>query len=108
MYRNVASIVWQSGLHKPVMQLNLDTVAVARMTGLEFERVLEDMGHEYYAICEIVDFGPVMFHAGEDEPYRNVNIYVDYQCPTGMAIERISAEFGIPDEAIIWRREEGI
>ncbi len=106
MYQQTASTVWPSGFDKPVMQLRLDAAAIARLTGLTFERVLEDMGYELFAGCEVAGFGPVLFHSGEDEPYRNISIYVDCQCPTNLAIERISAEFGIPREAILWRREE--
>ena len=108
MCQQTASTVWPSGFEKPVLQLSLDAAAITEMTGLEFERVLEDMGYEHFAGCEVEDFGPVLFHSGEDEPHRNINIYVDRRCPTNLAIERISAEFGIPDEAILWRREEGI
>lgn len=107
MYRHTDSTVWPAGIQKPVIQLSLDMAAITRMTGLEFERVLEDMGYEYFAGCEVVGFGPALFHAEEDKPFRNVNIYVDYQCPTNLAIEKVSAEFHIPNDAIIWRREDG-
>ena len=106
MYKNAKSISWPSGLHKPIMQINLDATAVAKMTGLEFDRVLGDMGYEQLAGCEIEDFGPVLFQSGEDDPFRNVNIHVDYRYSTKAAIEIISSEFNIPPDLVLWRREE--
>ena len=106
MHHVVDVIFWPSRREKAVMQLGLDRHAVARLTGLVFERVLEDMGYEYFAACDIVDFGPMYFHAHENVP-GTVDVFADSACPTALAIAAIAVEFRISDAAIVWRNDDG-
>ncbi|KER66339.1 hypothetical protein [Burkholderia aenigmatica] len=94
--------VWPSGNDKPVCMLGFDHSECSALTGIPFEKGVDDLD-EYFAGMLLDDtVGPMRFMYYINAPIKGVVVSVDSKVKTAQAVEVVKTRFGLAASDFYW------
>ena len=96
---------WPSGDNKPLILLRTTATDLSSKYGLVFFREKDDLdwGNWSHYIDEFI--GPVVFVEYENAPVKGVDILVDKNVATALALNRVRESLGLVDSDIEWHAD---
>ncbi len=93
---------WPSGNGKPVCMLRFDHAECAALTGIPFEKGVDDLD-EYFAGVLVDDrVGPMQFMYYLNAPIKGAVVSVDSWVKTAHAVEVVKTRFGLAASDLYW------